>query len=461
MAAPKMFDTKLRMEADGPGGLPLANNVRFLTRSQRYAMRTLAPFHDQPVAPVTGGNGSVVLALGEESVKQVFTDNSTFHRAGEGVFNLPENEPYSKMFDAVITANGDEHRRRRRLLMPVVHRSAMDHYREVFAETFAASRFGRPGDGTPFDAVAELTAISKANMLRGMLGLPMTPANERLAGDVLELSAAITRPEVMLLRWNQAFTPYGKWVGRVASVYSRFAALIEERRRSPAGRLDALSIVCATTDEDGDELTTTEIAGELHGLFSAGFETTAMTMAWALLLMLAERTSLDPSDEDALDAMVKESQRLLPAVPMSLPRRVVADVRIGGSEPVPAGSLLWLSSAIEHHRASVYPEPFAYRPERWLDPEVKPPPYAFFPFGIGARRCLGAAFADLQVRVTLGMLAAQGRPLRLLTTEVDYRMKSGVTGAPRKPIMVAFRNRTDAGPPRVTGSVDVLWHQGR
>jgi cytochrome P450 len=214
--------------------------------------------------------------------------------------------------------------------------------------------------------------------------------------------------------------------------------------------------VCGTTDEDGDVLTTTEIAGELHGFFSAGFETTAMTMTWALLLMLAERTDLDPTDDDALDAMVKESQRLIPAVPTSLPRRVVAEVSVGGSAPVPAGSLLWLSAAVEHHRASTYADPFAYRPQRWLGPDVKSQPHAFFPFGIGARRCLGAAFAELQTRVTLGLLA-ESRPLRLLTTEVDYRMKSGVTGAPKKPIMVHFTDK--ATPGKITGTVDLLWRQ--
>jgi cytochrome P450 len=452
----RMFDTSLTMAADGPRGIAVVNNFRFLIGAHHYAMATLAPWHDQPIVPVTGGNASVVVALGEDSVRQVVTDNDTFHRAGDGVFTLPEGHGYSRMFEAVITANGGEHRRRRKLLMPVVQKDAMEHYRQIFTDTYARSRFARPDDDTPFDAVAELLAVSKTNMLRGMLGIDDTPANRALADDILALAGAINRPEVSLFKVDRPWTPYGRWVARVASAYERLAALIDERRRGGgSGRLDALSIICDSTDENGDRLDTVEIAGELHGFFAAGFETTAITMSWALLTILAGRHDLDPTDDKDLDALVKESQRLLPTVPMSLPRRVTADVSVAGSSPVPAGALLFLSAVIEHHDARTYPDPYAYRPRRWLGPDT-PRPTSFFPFGIGARRCLGAAFAELQTRVTLAAIAAEPRPLRLLTDTVDYRIKSGVTGAPRKPIIVTY---APGGPaPDIRGTVTAMWH---
>jgi cytochrome P450 len=458
---PKMFDTSLRMRADGPAGVPLVNNVRFLATAHDYAMRAMAPFHDQPVVPVTRGNGSMVVAMGPDAVRQVFTDNATFHRAGEGILDLPAGHPWSKMFQAVITANGDEHRRRRRLLMPVVHKTAMDHYREIFHETYERSRFARTADETPFDLVDELLRMSKTNLLRGMLGVTDSPANHRLADDILALTQAVFRPQVLLLRWNTPYTPYGRWVGRVASAYQRLAVLIEERRSQPS-RPDALSIVCNSTDSNGDELSTEEIAGELHSFFSAGFETTAMTMTWALLTMLAAPSDLDCADETAVDAIVKESQRLLPAVPITLPRRVTADVSIAGSAPVPAGALIFLASVVEHHNPRTYAQPHRFRPQRWLDPHLAPGPSGFFPFGVGARRCLGAAFADLQARVTVGRIGANERPLRLLTTKVDYRMKSGVVSAPRRPVMVQFAppgaTWGGRGHVTVTGSVNRLWH---
>src|ERR1051326_1524094 len=202
----RMFDTSLRMDAPGPRGVPIVNNLKFMAKSYQYVMQTMSPFHEQPVIPATGGNGSLVLAVGEDAVRQVFNDNSTFHRAGDGVFNVPPGHPWSQMFVGVITANEGAHRRRRRLLMPVVHKTAMDHYRQIFAETFEQSRFAAPDDARPFDIVTEFLAITKTNMLRGLLGVADTPENRQLAADVLALSAAIANPGVVLFPWNKPFT---------------------------------------------------------------------------------------------------------------------------------------------------------------------------------------------------------------------------------------------------------------
>lgn len=450
-----MFDTSLRFDAPGPRGVALANNLRFLTGMAFYALDRLAPFRAQPVVPVTAGNGSIVVALGEDAVKQVYTDNDTFHRAGEGLFHLPKGQPWSGMFEGIITFNGAEHRRRRRLLMPMVHRTALEHYETVFVETFAGSRFATARDGDRFDMVAELMGISKTNMLRCLLGLPDSAANRALADHILALEDAIVRPHVMLMRWNKPWMPYGRWVRRVAGAYYRLAGIIEQRRRDEPAP-DALSILCHTTDEDGDRLTTEEIAGELHALLAAGFETTAMTMTWAMVTLLARPSARsvpeehDPTDPAVIDAVVRESQRVLPAVPMSLPRRVTTDVPIAGSAPVPRGALLFGAALLEHHNADVYPEPTAFRPSRWLAPGFNPKPYEFFPFGIGARRCIGAAFAEAQARTTLGLVHRGELRPSLITTKINYRMKSGVTASPRAP----HRRRYAAGGNRHRATCD-------
>src|SRR4029079_6967944 len=161
-------------------------------------------------------------------------------------------------------------------------------------------------------------------------------------------------------------------------------------------------------------------------------------MTWALLTMLASTEDLRPggeldtTDERVIDAWVRHPHRCLPAVPLTLPRRVVADASIAGSPPVPAGALLFVSAAVEHHNPQVYDEPYAFRPARWRGGAEAPKPQSFFPFGIGARRCLGAAFADLQARVTLGNLGRHVDRLRLHTHDIDYHMTQGVVGGPRR-----------------------------
>ena len=127
--------------------------------------------------------------------------------------------------------------------------------------------------------------ITRANMLTCLLGLEPDKGNVALAHAVHRLLQATLNPMVFMYQKERDWTPYGRWTRQVADVYDRLAEIIE-RRRAEEPRPDALSILCHTTDENGDSLTTPEIAGELHGLFAAGFETTAMSMMWALLTIL-------------------------------------------------------------------------------------------------------------------------------------------------------------------------------
>ncbi|MET7399230.1 cytochrome P450 [Dactylosporangium sp. NPDC005572] len=450
-----LFDTDLRIDAPGPRGVPIVNNLRLIRESPRYLLNRIGPFDAQPVVPVTAGNGSVVVVRGRAGVRQVFTDNASFHRA-DGLLDLPPGRPWSGMFDAVITANGGEHTRRRKLLMPAVHRTALDHYTAVFADTFERSRFAGAND-EPFELVRECLRVTKANMMRCLLGLDDGDGLSAFADRIVRLAAEAADPRVLLFKRDLPWTPYGRWLRRVAGAYDQLALLIAERRGG-APRPDALSILCHAVDEDGDRLSTEEIAGELHGFFAAGFETTAMTLSLALVTLMGsvdpatDGPGADPADPAQLDALVKESQRLLPAVPITLPRRVTRPVEIDTSPPIPQGALLFLSPLLEHRNPAVFAEPEVFRPARWIGGSG-PKQYEFIPFGLGPRRCLGAEFADLQVRTTLSLMAERGLP-GLVTTRVDYGTVNGVTAGPTRPIVVRPRA---GGWSRLTGTVTDVW----
>src|SRR5690606_17520887 len=143
-------------------------------------------------------NGSLLLLRGEEGVRTFFTDNDSFHRGNEGVFRVPEGRPWSKLFESILTVNGEQHRRTRKLLMPITHKSAMDHYRDRFVETFKNSRFAQT-DGEPFDMAAEFLRISKINLLTCLFGLEPTASNLALAGRVATLYESTFNPAVFLL----------------------------------------------------------------------------------------------------------------------------------------------------------------------------------------------------------------------------------------------------------------------
>jgi cytochrome P450 len=189
-----------------------------------------------------------------------------------------------------------------------------------------------------------------------------------------------------------------------------FAELHERRERGAGGEDDILSMLLEARDEEGRPLTDAELRDELMTLLLAGHETTATALSWtlervvrtpAVLARLAEEA---PSGETAyLDATIKEALRLRPVVP-AVGRHLTAPLEIGG-HVLAAGVSINPSIYLLHRRPDLYPEPRAFRPERFL--ESPPGTYEWIPFGGGVRRCLGASFALFEMRIVMETILAR------------------------------------------------------
>ena len=200
----------------------------------------------------------------------------------------------------------------------------------------------------------------------------------------------------------------------VAPVDALLADQIRERRESPGD--DVLSLLLAARHEDGSAMTDRELRDELVTLLVAGHETTATALAWT-----AERLVRTPGGWQALreggeeyaEAAGKEALRLRPVVPIVL-RHLQAPMTIAGLD-LPRGTLVAPSIYLVHRRPDVYPDPGRFRPERFLARPASPEhpggerpqggAYTWIPFGGGVRRCIGAAFALMELRVVLAEVA--------------------------------------------------------
>jgi cytochrome P450 len=186
-------------------------------------------------------------------------------------------------------------------------------------------------------------------------------------------------------------------------------ALIAARRGAPdlAERDDMLSTLLLAFDEDGEAMTDVELRDELLTLLLAGHETTATSLAWAVERLVRHRGGLErlADDRDYADAVVKEVLRLRPVVAIVL-RRLREPLEVAGRE-LPAGATVAPCVLLVHRREDVYPDPEAFRPERFLDRPAGT--YTWIPFGGGVRRCLGAAFAQVEMQVVLQTLAQSVR----------------------------------------------------
>jgi cytochrome P450 len=185
---------------------------------------------------------------------------------------------------------------------------------------------------------------------------------------------------------------------------------ISERRTEPdaAERDDVLFLLLGATHEDGSPMSDRELRDELVTVVGAGHETTATALAWAVERLVRTprvherlRESLAAGEDEYVDAVIKETLRTRRVI-SDVARRLVEPAEVGGYT-LPAGTIVLASILSIHHRDDLYPQPFAFRPERWLG--HKPGTYEWIPFGGGIRRCLGAALAMAEQRVVLEAMA--------------------------------------------------------
>jgi cytochrome P450 len=251
----------------------------------------------------------------------------------------------------------------------------------------------------------------------GIAGKPVPGTTEhRMRQTIRRLLAASTHPLYQLIELRHASSrePKGVLAVLLGIVDRQMYAVIRERRAAAdrADRDDVLSLLLGARDEHGAPLTDQELRDELMSLVLAGHETTANSLAWTYERLLRTPAAYDRLRESVrsgdrergqeyVEATIHEAMRNRPVIPMIV--RMVKRPWRFGDYVLPAGTPVAVSIVALHHRADVYPEPHAFRPERFLG--RKPGTYTWIPFGGGIRRCLGATLAMAEQRVVLEAIA--------------------------------------------------------
>jgi cytochrome P450 len=202
-----------------------------------------------------------------------------------------------------------------------------------------------------------------------------------------------------------------------------------------------LSLLLSARDEDGEPMSDQELRDELVTVLGAGHETTATGLAWAVERLVRNpevlaklRDSIAAGEEEYLNATVKETLRSRPVI-VDVARKLTAAAAVGGYE-LPAGTFVLPAIAALHYREDTFPEPRRFRPERFLD--AKADNYAWIPFGGGVRRCIGAAFAEYEMRTILREFV-EGADLRAVDQADEPVRVRNITLAPARGTRVIMR----------------------
>jgi cytochrome P450 len=354
--------------------------------------------------------------------------------------------------NSVLTAIGPRHMRQRKLLLPRFHGDAVERYMQMISDA-AEREIDRWPVDKPFALAPRMQAITLDVIMSGIFGVEGKPKvgtpEHALRLATRRLVAASTWPGAQFVELMSIGNDEPKGLMRVpmAILDRPTYAVIAKRRREGAGeRNDILSLLLDAKTEDGETLTDQELRDELLTLLLAGHETTANSLAWTWERLvrspdaydrLRETVRSDEDVEDNVEAAIVEGMRARPVIPM-VGRRVTVPWRLG-DYAVEAGSPISVSILLLHHRDDLYPDPFAYRPERWLDGR-KPGTYEWIPFGGGIRRCLGATLAMAEQRV---VLEAMSRRLDLEPDEPEpeHAVHRNVTMIPSRGARVRIRQR--------------------
>ena len=336
----------------------------------------------------------LVVVSDPAEVRRIFTGDTSVLHAGEGNDILgPLVGPHS-----VLLLDEGEHLRRRKLLLPPFHGERMRVYGDVMRE-LAEAEVARWPEGEPFALLPSMQRVTMRIILRTVFGLEEGARMDRLERDLGELMGSTNvMMSPTLQREFGGRGPWARFLRTRAAVDAQLFDEIARRRAAGPGGEDILSLLLTATPD----ATEAELRDDLITLLVAGHETTATTMAWTLERLMRHPQVLARCREDGayLDAAVKEAQRVRPVLTYVM-RKLTAPFDVGGYR-APAGATLGTSVTLMHRRPDLYPEPHAFRPERFL--EGKPDTYGWIPFGGGVRRCLGAAFAQYEMHQVLGTI---------------------------------------------------------
>ena len=377
-------------------------------------------------------------------VKEIFQAPPDVLHPGEGANVL---EPVVGQH-SLILLDEDAHLEQRRLMLPAFHGERMKRLTGLMTDVIEDSTAGwKQHEPTPMHA--RMQALTMEIILRAVFGLEAGERLDALRTKVATILEFGMKPASLIPALRRG-PQWRDFVTLREEADALIFELIDERRAAGEddARDDVLAMLLTARHEDGSPMTRQELRDELMTMLTAGHETTTSQLAWTFERLVRDErvlsrlvAAVDADDDEYVDAVVTESLRRRPVLPIAEPRLVKQPITVGGWD-YPVGCVLGVNVYLVHHDRDLYDSPYEFRPERWLDEQ--PGTYTWIPFGGGRRRCIGASFAQLEMRLVLKAVlrryaieAGPGGP--------EWTRRRAITFAPSRGGTTVVRERSTAG----------------
>jgi cytochrome P450 len=358
--------------------------------------------------------------------------------------------------EGLITSSGEYHLRQRRLAQPAFHRARIDAYAETMVERAIRVRDSWHA-GETRDIALEMMHLALSIVGKTLFDSDVESEVEEIAAEVnavmrlYNFLVALPRLERFLALPIPGLLRFRRARARLDATVFR---MIEEHRAGNRDRGDLLSMLLAARYDDGSAMSDQQLRDEVMTIFLAGYETTANALTWTWYLLsqnpVAEQRMYEEIDEVLGERaatiadvprlkytrmVAAESMRLYPPA-WAMGRRAIRDFPLGDYY-LPARTSVFMSQYIMHRNSKYFPDPLRFEPERFsAEAESCRPRFAYFPFGGGARQCIGESFAWMELALVLATIAQRWKlrlvpghpvaPQPLITLRPRYGMKMTV-----------------------------------
>ncbi len=409
---------------NGPQSHPWLQKLQWLIRTNEYLEECVQIYGDIFALRIAPGSALHVFVSNPQAIQEIFAADSKQLDSGKEAGN----SPFLQGEQSLVSLSGKQHLRQRKLLAPSFHGERI----QAFAQTICNLANKTASNWTidqPFPLFPSLQIASVQVSLKALLGSKEGSRYEALK----KLLIAILNPKMsrlqdilfhfpFLQRDLGSWSVWGNLIRQKQQIDEIIYAEIREHREQPdPSRTDILSLMMAGRDEAGELMTDGELRDELLTLMTQGPEITTTALARAFYLILRNPQVLDKLLQELdslgenpdfktiirlpyLDAVYKETLRIYPPPQFTFPRKVQSPLQIMDYQFEP-GTILSVCIHLTHYREDIYPQPKQFKPERFLEREFTP--YEYLPFGGGNRRCIGAAFAQLEMKLVLATVFSQ------------------------------------------------------
>ena len=431
--------------------------LNWIFRPMSYLTECAKTYGDLFTLKLESNLPPILFVHSPEAIQQILSND---HKDLEAPGELNSIFEYLLGKKSVISLSGKEHQRQRQLIMPPFHGERMRSYAELI-ENITIKTINKQPKNQPFNIRNVSQEITLQIMMEAVFGIYEGERAENLRHLLCEIIEQSSVP------WRVAFLYFPKlkevigiselWKQQIKKQEKADQLIYQEiqqrRENFDPQRTDILTLLIVARDEHGEAMTDEELRDELITLLVAGHETTATAISWAFYWihklpevrekLLAELDSLGENPDSNtifklpyLTAVCNETLRIYPIAMLTFPRKVKTPISLCGYQ-LEAGTIIMGSIYLTHQREDIYPQPEKFNPERFLEKQFSP--YEFLPFGGGARRCIGLAFAQMEMKLILAKVLKTWSMKLVNTDEIKPQRRGLVTGS-NGPINLEIQN---------------------